>query len=245
MPAAFGLIFFFILPLFTFFVIGLIFIAVLGIVSIWKPVRSGRRWTVPPGHRIYPSALRCPNCRSENQSPDVERWGYPLQRPITDRSYHEFKLVSVKRCPSCAARLKEKDIYQECPVCAAPLRRDERDVQLYMMYVDEKVSRALLLSFLVGFIPVVGMIFTVLYVNLKMVKPFSQYVFRGRGIWSRFLARFGILLLTILQPLPLIGYFSCPLVVLIYYSVWKHSFSRTYLAPQSAPLKLPQHSQVS
>src|SRR5690606_10001379 len=158
--------------------------AVLGIVKYLEAREERAKVDCPTcGHRIYPSALRCPNCRSENPSPqDVGALGYPLQRPMTDRSYHVFKLVSVKRCPSCAASLKEEDIYQECPVCAAPLRRDERDVQLYMMYVDEKVSRALLLSFLVGFIPVVGMIFTVLYVNLKMVKPFSQYVFRGRGI---------------------------------------------------------------
>lgn len=227
----FGMFFLFILPVLTFSLIAIAFLALFISVKILERREERLKVDCPVCNaKVFPTALECQICHTELTKPsDVGLLGFPTEQMAIDRNRHALKLISVKRCPACATRLRERSMQQVCPECETQCRGTEAEVQEYIRFVDERMSHVLLVGFLAGLVPIIGTIFSIIYANLYMVRPFSQYVFRWRGMWLRWVARLGIILLAIMQPIPLIGYISCPIIILIYYTVWKYGFQRTYL----------------
>ncbi|KMP11723.1 hypothetical protein UR09_02615 [Candidatus Nitromaritima sp. SCGC AAA799-A02] len=159
---------------------------------------------------------------------DVGLLGQTLTGVITDSLSHRLKLLSVKKCPSCANSLNEKSITQTCAVCEEPTFAESGHINEYVAFVDKRFKKALIISFIVGLIPVIGSIATIVYSRITLVRPYSQYIPFGKGLFLRALTKIGIFIMFVLQPFPVVGFLACPAITLIYHFSWKNGFDKEY-----------------
>jgi hypothetical protein len=192
----------------------------------------GERSKVPCvhcGQPIHASALACPHCHAPVKEPgDVGLLGQPKDRPADPRSL-PFRLVAVKRCPVCATRLDRRAVDQICGACGHRLMDDPEFARRYVGYIDRRVPQVLLVCFLLGLIPVLGVILGVVYYRLAIVAPFRRYIPPGRGLVLRWVVRLAVLILVAFQWVPVAGGLAVPAMALINYVAYRSAYRK--LAP--------------
>jgi hypothetical protein len=178
------------------------------------------------GERVYSCAMQCPKCGTRVEAPRaVGFFGTARKRPARNLDRHPYRLVEKKRCPVCAAHLKERTPNQTCPACGHELFADEKFAQEYLDDVAARLPLALFVSFLFSLVPVVGLIPGVIYYRLALVAPFRRYTPRGRTILLRLGIKLFFLILILIQWMPVIGWGVVPLMALINYKVYSSSFA--------------------
>ena len=103
---------------------------------------------------------------------DVGLLGQPRARPSDPRSL-PFRLVAVKRCPLCATRLEHRAVKQTCPACGHRLMDDPRFARGYLAAIDRRVPVVLVACFVLGLVPVLGVIPGVITYRLGIVAPIA------------------------------------------------------------------------
>lgn len=182
------------------------------------------------GQPIHASALMCPNCRAPVKEPrDVGLLGQPKDRPADPRSL-PFRLVAVKRCPVCATRLDRRAVRQVCGACGHRLMDDPDFARRYIGFIDRRVPQVLLVCFLLGLIPVLGVIPGVVYYRLAIVAPFRRYIAPGRGFVLRWVIRLAVVVLVAFQWVPVAGGLAVPAMALINYVAYRSAYRRLALA---------------
>ena len=83
------------------------------------------------------------------------------------------------------------------------------------------LPKASIIALLVGFIPIVGIIFAIIYSKMFFVKPLKQYVPAGKTFLGKVLLKLILFLIIVLQIVPILGAFMAPLILIINYRVWK------------------------
>jgi hypothetical protein len=108
---------------------------------------------------------------------------------------------------------------------------DPRFVQEYMAFIDRRVPLVCVACFLLGLIPVLGVIPGVILYRLQLVAPLRRYLPSGQ----RFLLRWGIrlvsLVLVAFQWVPLLGAMLLPLLALVNYWAYRSAFRKLALLP--------------
>jgi hypothetical protein len=108
---------------------------------------------------------------------------------------------------------------------------DPRFVQAYVAFIDRRVPLVCAACFVLGLIPVLGVIPAVILYRLQIVAPFRRYLPPGR----RFLLRWGIRLVSVIlvasQWVPLLGGLLLPLLALINYGAYRQAFQKTASLP--------------
>jgi Zn finger protein HypA/HybF involved in hydrogenase expression len=187
------------------------------------------------GTPIYPCAMTCPSCRQQVQQPcDIGFLGQSKPLIPADPESHPLRLFEKRRCPACATRLKPRVPHQQCPACGRRAPADAAFTQAYLEYLDKRLPLTLGVSFLLGLIPIIGLIVGVVYYRMVLVMPFAQYLPLGR----RFLLRWGIrllfLVLVLFQWVPLLGGFVVPLLALISFTAYRSTYRAIALAEEQA-----------
>ncbi len=218
------------LILFPLLAISAFGLAALVLIVIERRLESrGERARVPCadcGQPIHASALACPHCHAPVKEPrDVGLLGQPKDRPADPR-WLPFRLVAVKRCPVCATRLDRRSVSQVCGACGHRLMEDSDFARRYVGYLDRRVPQVLVVCFLVGLIPVLGVIPGVIYYRLAIVAPFRRYIPTGQGIVLRWLVRLAIIVLVAFQWVPVAGGFVVPSMALINYLAYRGAYRR-------------------
>ncbi len=173
------------------------------------------------GALIFAGAPTCPACRAAIVQPRaVGLLGQALNRPA-DPASHPLSLVSVKRCPICATRFDRRAVQQDCKTCGHALMSDPRFAQEYIGFVDRRVPLVCALCFLMGLVPILGVIPGVITYRLAIVAPFRRYIPPGRAILLRWGVRLAIVILVAFQWIPVAGGFALPLMALINYGVYR------------------------
>lgn len=181
------------------------------------------------GRPIHASAPACPHCHAPAKEPrDVGLLGQAKKRPADLRSL-PYRLVAVKRCPACATRLGRRAVKQECGACGHRLMDDPRFARDYIAAVDRRVPRVLAVCFLLGLIPVLGVIPGVIYYRLTIVAPFRRYIPPGRELVLRWGVRLVALALVAFQWVPLAGGLAVPAMALIHYGAYRGAYARLAL----------------
>lgn len=179
---------------------------------------------------IHAGALRCPHCQAPVKEPsDVGLLGQALDRPA-DLNSQPYRLVAVKRCPVCATRLDRRAVKQTCPACGHRLMDDPDLARRYVGFVDRRVPMVLVVCFLLGLIPVLGVIPGVIYYRLKIVAPFRRYIPPGRGFVVRWGVRLAVLALVAFQWVPVAGGFALPAMALVNYVAYRGAYRKLALA---------------
>jgi hypothetical protein len=205
-------------------------LAALILVIVERRLESrGQRARVPCihcGQPIHASALVCPHCHAPVKEPrDVGLLGQPKDRPADLRSL-PYRLVAVKRCPACATRLDRRAVKQVCGACGHPLMDDPDFARRYIGSIDRRVPQVLVVCFLLGLIPVLGVIPGVIYYRLSIVAPFRRYIPPGRGFVLRWIVRLAVIVLVAFQWVPVAGGFAVPAMALINYVAYRSAYRK-------------------
>jgi hypothetical protein len=176
--------------------------------------------------RILPHATRCFSCGAEVAAPlAVGVFGQPKKKPARDRSQQAFELVSRKRCPACATRLPRRAVRQVCPACGKTTFASQQEFERYLEVVSARLPRVLAICFVLGAIPLLGVVPGVLYYRLNLVAGLRGYIPPLRGCTTRLLVRgihFGVIGL---QAIPLVGAIALPLMAFSTYLIYRRSLA--------------------
>jgi hypothetical protein len=198
------------------------------------------------GTKIHPTAPACPNCRQSQAQPrQVGLFGQPKDQLATDPAAHRLELIARKRCPVCATRLKERAVRQTCTGCGTVTFADMSAINVYMRSLHARLPRTLLICFLCGLIPVVGVVPGIAYYRLSLVASLKGYVPRTIGCLTRWGIRLAGLVLLALQPIPVLGSLTLPAMCLLNYTVFRkvvESVGASTLGRTFDPIAAPPES---
>ncbi len=210
--------------------------------------RMGEKRAIIPCHfcpaTIHPHALICPQCRQSNPHPcRVGLFGQAKREIITDRNLHQLQLLSRKRCPACADRLKERTVQQMCITCGEAAFAHPQAVQHYLGWVGGRLPTTMLITAGLGFVPILGLGPALIYYRLALIAPLRGYVPRTVGCVTTWGMRLASLILSTLQVFGL-GVFTVPLLCWLHFSVYRQVISgdmrrMTPLAPYPQPVAPP------
>ena len=181
------------------------------------------------GEPTYLCALACAKCGTEVEAPRGVTWlGATGEDPAPDRATHPYRLLSKKRCPRCATRLKERTPHQRCPACARDAFGDPAFVEGYLASIRNRVPLVLAVCAAFSLVPVVGLIPGVVFYRMTLVAPFRRYVSRTRGFVTKWLLVLLFLFLATVQGfsflLPGSGLFAVPVLALANWLAWRRAF---------------------
>jgi hypothetical protein len=191
----------------------------------WYFDRRERLALIPCAHcgaPIHPTAPACHSCRQRQEQPRcVGLFGQPKDLTVSDMTVHRLELIARKRCPVCATRLKERAVRQICTGCGTPTFADMGAINVYMRSLQQRLPRTLVICFLFGLIPVIGMVPGVAYYRLSLIASLKGYVPRTTGCLTGWGLRIAGLVLLSLQPIPVLGSLTLPAMCLLNYSVYR------------------------
>jgi hypothetical protein len=174
------------------------------------------------GTKMHPTAPACPSCRQAQAQPrKVGLFGQPKDELVTDPAAHRLELIGRKRCPVCATRLKERAVRQACTGCGTVTFADMSAINVYMRSLQARLPHTLLICFVCGLVPVIGVIPGIAYYRLSLVASLKGYVPRTIGCLTRWGIRLAGLVLLALQPIPVLGALTLPAMCLLNYTVYR------------------------
>ena len=209
-------------------------VAIVALILVERRVEAGRDATMAPcvncGRPIHPSALACPDCNAPVKEPrDIRLLGQPSKRPA-NIAWLPYRLVAVKRCPVCASRFGRRAVKQTCETCGHRLNDNPQFAREFIALMDRRVPLACVVAFLLGLVPVLGVIPAVIYYRLSIVAPFRRYIPTGRGFLLRWGVRLAIVVLVAFQWVPVAGGLAVPSMALINYAVYRSAYKKLALA---------------
>ncbi|MGH7138190.1 MAG: DUF4126 family protein, partial [Pirellulales bacterium] len=203
----FGAIMLVVFPLLMILLTALVF----GLLYLWQKAAHAREERlrvacVSCGNPIYRCAIACAACGAANRQPCAVNWlGLPkLDRPA-DPAHHALRLIAVRRCPSCATRLKQKRPRQTCECCRREVFSDDAQLAAYLQLVQSRFARTLLVCFLLGLVPVVGVVPAIVFYRIHLISPLRRYVPFGSALLAKWLGRFACFAVLSVQWIPLVG----------------------------------------
>lgn len=173
----------------------------------------------------HPSAPSCASCKMQfTNIKDINILGFALNNSITNLDEHKHKLLSVKRCPSCANLLKERKIKQTCSFCNTSIFSSEAEMRQYVQYIQKRLGKTLLLSAMFSVTFLFGVVIAIVYSRLSLVSPFRRYLSRWKTFSTRLVGKIIIFIMIVFHFLlvPTI------LIPLIYFGLWKNAFLMEY-----------------
>ncbi|GAB4183426.1 MAG: hypothetical protein Fur005_46030 [Roseiflexaceae bacterium] len=168
---------------------------------------------------VHLAAPICHHCKVIRQPHAVGWFGQVANTIVADPAAHRVNLLSRKRCPTCATILKERSIQQQCPTCGTVTFADVAMVNTFLREIDRRMPKTLLICFLLGLIPVVGIVPGIIYYQISLVSSLRGYIPRTTGCLTRWGVRMINLFLISWQWVPGFGALTLPLMAVVSYQV--------------------------
>ena len=99
----------------------------------------------------------------------------------------------------------------------------------YLAFVDRRVLPTCAACFLLGLIPILGVIPGVVAYRLWIVAPYRRYIPSGRGFVLRWGVRLVVLAQVATQWVPVAGGFALPVMALVNYAAYRGAYRRMVL----------------
>ena len=236
--AVLGVLFVLVFPLVALILAGLTVAAVAGLRRLAE--QREQRSKVPCaacGAAVFPHASACGACGRALEAPRaVGVFGQPKAEADARGEGHALELVSRKRCPSCATRLRLRALAQGCPGCRRVTFGSAVEFERYLDHIRARLPRTLFLTFALGLVPVLGVIPAVVLYRLNLVAGLRGYLPPLRGFTTRWIVRVIHVLAVALQPIPLVGALLMPLLCWSSYAIYRRSLTgRAALDLRAAP----------
>lgn len=173
------------------------------------------------GNLINPAAANCPHCHIARQPNAVGLFGQSTSELALDPAAHRTNLLARKRCPSCATLLKERAIQQACPTCGTVTFADVAAANTFLRELDRRLPKTLVVCFVLGLIPIVGIVPGIVYYQLSLVGSLRGYIPRGIGCLTRWGVRILNLTLMGFQAIPGFGALALPAMAFLNYHIYR------------------------
>jgi hypothetical protein len=103
---------------------------------------------------------------------------------------------------------------------------DNASLEGYLQTLRASLPKTLMVLFLLGFVPVLGLVPGILYYRLSLISSLRCYLPRTANFFSRWVVRLVNLLLICLQWIPLLGAVTLPLMCLTNFTVYQAALRR-------------------
>ncbi|MCG8353358.1 MAG: hypothetical protein MI924_36800 [Chloroflexales bacterium] len=174
----------------------------------------------------HPSAPFCPACHlAREEVRQVGLFGQARDTPVVEPTTHRLQLMARKRCPSCASRLHAKAVQQSCESCGTTTFGDISGANSFIRMLDAKLTRTTLITFVLGLIPLAGLVPAMVYYRLSLISSLRSYLPRSIGCLTRWGVRVLNIFLIMLQSIPGIGMLAMPLMCLTNYGIYRQVFT--------------------
>ncbi len=182
---------------------------------------------------IYPCAVACPACETANvQACSVGWLGQSRLDRRADPQHHALHLIEVRRCSHCATRLTKSRPQQVCDCCGRNVFRDDEQLDDYLRLIGYRVPSTLAVCFVLGLVPVMGVVPAILYYRFRLVNPMRRYVPWGSAWVAKWTGRLACLAVLSVQWIPVVGIGSLPIMASINYFVYRRALLKAWQARQ-------------
>jgi len=169
-----------------------------------------------------PCGLYCASCNTARRRvQNVGLVGTIKETLASDLTAHRLQLLARKRCGYCGERLAEKRLSQHCGSCGTAPFENSAAVEIYLTSLRATLPRTLAILLLASAIPVLGLIPGVIYYRVSLISSLRCYIPRSVGFMARWMIRFINMFLLCIQPIPLLGMLTLPLLCLVNFSVYQ------------------------
>lgn len=180
------------------------------------------------GESNFPFAVNCYNCKSPQPSINtVGIFGQRKKEIATDIKKHQLQLISHRKCPECGNKLRSKTIHQSCELCETVLF-EAPTINEFIKYQDRRFYRFTGLSFLLGFIPIVGFVISAVLANIYLFSPYRRFLPTGSSFFTKLFIKFITFLFFILGVA--FGFIAAPVFIILRYLIWKKKFTARTLS---------------
>lgn len=179
------------------------------------------------GSENHLCALECASCRRALPAPRrAGLLGTARADAVGDVDLHRLRLIANKRCRSCAERLVERRADQSCPACGTAVFEDAEAFEAYLASVRARLPRTLGIVGALGLVPVLGLVPGIVYYRVGLIAGLRHYVPRSLAMLSRTGVRILSVVLLCLQPVPVLGALTLPLMCGANYAVYGAALRR-------------------
>lgn len=237
--AAFGPVILVLFPILMLALTGLAVAALYGIRRRLARGEANRRVPCPNcDSPVYPCAVACQTCRRPVDRPAAVGFlGLSKPYPAADVAAQPFALAERLRCPVCAAHLRGGRP-RPCPACGDDRRADPAFAAGYVGHVARRLPQVLVVTFLVGLVPVVGLVAGVVYYRAVLVLPLAEHLPAGRRFWLRWGVRALFLVLAVCQVTPVLGGFVVPVMAAVSFAAYRRAYLSTRAGATPATARL-------
>ena len=142
------------------------------------------------GEKIHSFATECHHCGASVESPNIIGFlGGIKTEKETSIQAQQLRLLRLKRSPRSGEGFEGKGIDLKCEADAVTAFSDSSLTQAHKSSVSEKLPKTLLVSTLLGIVPVLGLIAGVIYHRLRLIAPFRRYLTFGQSFLTKCLLR--------------------------------------------------------
>lgn len=211
--------------------LGMVALTLLGLYLLRRYLEYREEKTKVPcehcGNPNSPCGLTCAACGAGRRlAQKVGVLGNVKGVLVTDPGAHQIELLARKRCSSCGERLMEKRVDQSCQGCGKPAFGNHVVFDQYLERLRARLPRTLAILFALSCIPLFGLIPGVIYYRLSLISSLRRYLPRSVGFFTRWVVRVVNICLLCLQPVPILGAVTLPLMCLTNYAVYQAALRR-------------------
>jgi hypothetical protein len=152
------------------------------------------------GEKIHSFATACHHCGTSLESSNILGFlGGIKEEKASSPEEQKLRLMRLKRSPLSGERFEGKGVALKCEADGTTAFSDPTLNQSYIGSVSEKLPRVLIVSALLGIVPVLGLIAGVIYYRLRLVAPFRRYLTFGQSFITKWMLRLILIALAVLQ----------------------------------------------
>jgi len=178
------------------------------------------------GERIHSFATACHHCDTPVEQPNILGFlGGIKDEKAGSIVEQKLRLMRLKRSPLSGERFEGKGVALKCEEDGTTAFSDPELNRKYIDSVTEKLPRALIYGAILGFVPVLGLIAGVIYYRLRLVAPFRRYLTFGQSFLTKWVIRFFLILLALLQ-VSGGGIIAVPLMALLNFWFYRSAFRK-------------------
>ncbi len=178
--------------------------------------------------RIHPFATACYACGAAIAAPrKIGALGGAREETESSIEAQKIRLLAQKRSPLSGDRVKGRGIALVCAADGQMLFGDRALNRRYIETIDSRLPKVLLVSGLLGIVPILGLVAGVIYYRFQLVGPYRRYLTWGRGFVVKWLLRLLFLFLALLQAVPVAGWVSVPLMAFLNHRFYRRAFCRS------------------
>ena len=137
----------------------------------------------------------------------------------------QLRLIRLKRSPLSGEHFEGKGVDLKCEQDGTKAFSDPALTQSYIGSVADKLPRVLIVSALLGIVPVLGLIAGVIYYRLRLVAPFRRYLTFGQSFGTKWMLRLILIALAVLQ-VSFGGIIAVPLMALLNFLFYRSAFKK-------------------